>query len=459
MLSRLKRKPIVTLLALWTVAVFALLGARPAAAAFDTIAYVYVSGAGNDRNKGDGRSPDQAVATLARGVEIAKFRFAGGADAVVVNIRPGTYFVGGSGPVRIDGKFAAAVPDAATKLLVLQTDRLADDPFARAVFDGRTSARDALGKACSFLTVRVEDAAAIPRVMIRGLAFENLRSPLNIIGDFHRPEVGGGHQIVGNVFRNIGDKYSCGDKFDYSALGLSSTRNNLVIANRFENIENKPPREPGLHPVYMSYDADNNRIEGNSFVNFSGAAVKIRDNSDGNVVQKNLFSTRIDKALKRNPALSVQAVYYSQNDNPDRAPECPSRDNDVADNVMLYDPMPALKGGREYGVHNAGRGDKRVPSKCQEPDRREDAQISARNNRTLGLGAKAPNLVQTFLSDYGYALDERQLAGTAPAYPYFGFCDAADACVGPNGQCVAPGQSVTAAGASYVCRANNLYRK
>jgi hypothetical protein len=69
----------------------------------------------------------------------------------------------------------------------------------------------------------------------------------------------------------------------------------------FRAIRNNPPQTcPGLHAIYLASHATGARIEGNTFTDFCGSAIKLRDDSGGATITGNRFSVRMAPRESRN---------------------------------------------------------------------------------------------------------------------------------------------------------------
>ncbi|WP_405090253.1 hypothetical protein OG767_21655 [Micromonospora sp. NBC_01392] len=65
--------------------------------------------------------------------------------------------------------------------------------------------------------------------------------------------------------------------------------------NHFENLENPAPDEGLIHGIYLSHGASNNLISNNAFRWISGGPMRVRNDSNGNLVRENLFTrTSVD---------------------------------------------------------------------------------------------------------------------------------------------------------------------
>lgn len=154
------------------------------------------------------------------------------------------------------------------------------------------------------------------------------------------------NKIEGVIFQNIGSKYdpvrvvvggvvipngSC-----VAAVRLQNSRKNILLKNKFINIENLPQRQTKagkygpllMHSIYLSDDASDNIIRENQFRNFTGSPIRIRNRSDRTRVVDNKFEQPI-YAYISNSGYVMKAVsqwYCNQEVKEciDRDSECPS---------------------------------------------------------------------------------------------------------------------------------------
>ena len=154
------------------------------------------------------------------------------------------------------------------------------------------------------------------------------------------------NKIEGVIFQNIGSKYdpvrvvvdgvaipngSC-----VAAVRLQNSRKNILLKNKFINIENLPQRQTKvgkygpllMHSIYISDDASDNIIRANQFKNFTGSPIRIRNGSDGTRVIDNKFEQPVYVSMS-NGGYVMKAVsqWYCNQEVKEcihRDPECPS---------------------------------------------------------------------------------------------------------------------------------------
>ncbi|UTW46296.1 right-handed parallel beta-helix repeat-containing protein [bacterium SCSIO 12696] len=419
---------------------------------------LYMRVDGNDLNAGTHYKYD-AVRTLKRAFELAKSEFQN-VDTVRILVRPGIYYVGNEGESSvIDSDFIAGLTNPGRKTLVIQTHYFSSQPFARAIFDGRTSPLDSDGSQCR-LFISIDGAEALPssdgnviplpafpKVVVRGLEFHYMKNPIRLLGS-------GYHEIVANRFVRIGNKYSCSGSA-YAALGVSSSSNNLIIGNDFHLIENSTGVE-GLHSIYISKSSSSNRILGNSFYKFSGTAIKLRDSSDDNEISFNkFFNSTMDSS---NPKPAIHANFVSQSYD-----ECPTVGNLAKANQMIFSPLPSLADSgsdRLWGLWSSFSGSYDCPGRNESDGVDPWNQIihlddqGVEYNSEYGPGENKPYFIRTYYSDKGYNYNLVH-PGDFRTYPNFGFCPSSGMCKIDNGSCIMNGDEVV----GYMCSGGNLIKK
>lgn len=273
------------------------------AAAFgdaDTV-YIYLSPLGDDNNPG---SRDRPAATLVRIQQLLKQR-ALDADIIVkvrsdagvylnqsvlwTYYRPGRSITIESDPPRVNACFVAG-----------------NDP--------------PVGPFFALSAMRGEPT----NIILRRLTVRNYVSrAVLFLGDREiRDNWNGGNAIEDCVFEGIGNARLPMQPIVYSAVGLVNSRNNRIVNCSFLDIRNhtlanfpQAPRGAAHHPVpriekeerklsaigsgsnpnipivciYLAHYSDSNAIEACSFERVKGDAIRIRDDSNGNVIAGNRF--------------------------------------------------------------------------------------------------------------------------------------------------------------------------
>lgn len=94
--------------------------------------------------------------------------------------------------------------------------------------------------------------------------------------------------FFGMQFRNLGNRWS-GGTFGYGAIVLTNSSNNRIVNCHFVDIENVSPYEGTIHGVYITHYSSSNTLELNRFSGISGDAVKVRNSSNFNIIERNTF--------------------------------------------------------------------------------------------------------------------------------------------------------------------------
>ncbi|MFY0539265.1 right-handed parallel beta-helix repeat-containing protein [Nannocystis pusilla] len=296
---------------------------------------VYLDPAGDDAHGGS--SPDDAVLTLARAHELL---VAAAPDRdVEVRIAQGTY-VGQSVTwtyYHPDHRVAFMPVDYA------DGDGI-DDIAGRPVFDG-----DGAG---ALLTLDVASGEETHLEFYYLEIQHYLHYGLYFRGDRLDPEGGwnGGNRIFGVYFTEIGSLHVPGEQ-GYGAIDLVNLRANDIRNNHFIAVENHPQKAGLMHGVYIAHHSTGNQIRGNQFTAISGDPIRVRDDSNANVIEDNTFSTT-----------GSVAFYSDWYCDPDANPnctkpggECPSWQNEFRDNALHCgyggEPLPTfsyIQGGADY---------------------------------------------------------------------------------------------------------------
>lgn len=296
---------------------------------------VYLDPAGDDAH--GGLSLDDAVLTLARAQEII---IAAAADRdVEVRIAQGTYF-------GQNVTWTHYHPDHRIAFMPIDYEDGdgIDDIAGRPVFDG-----DGAGV---LLTL---DVAAGEETHLEFYYLEiqhYLHYGVYFRGDRLDPESGwnGGNRIFGVNFTEIGSLHVPGDE-GYGAIDLVNSRNNDIRNNHFVAVENHAQKAGLMHGVYIAHHSAGNQIRGNQFTDISGDPLRVRDDSNANIIEGNTFSNT-----------GSVAFYSDWYCDPDANPnctkpggECPSWENEFRDNELhcgyggqQLPPFSYIQGGADY---------------------------------------------------------------------------------------------------------------
>ena len=158
-------------------------------------------------------------------------------------------------------------------------------------------------------------------IIFNNIEVQNYTSAIAFIGnrdDIARGWNGNNH-IKNMVFRNIGDKYSPGT--GYRAITFQNSNGGSVTNSKFINIENGPETVRLIHAIYLAHGARNIIIADNEFERVSGEPVRVRNESNYNIITRN----KIDNSGQS----GFYSDYYSRNAN-----ECPSWGNEFILNTV-----------------------------------------------------------------------------------------------------------------------------
>jgi hypothetical protein len=242
----------------------AVMGLSPAAHA----GTVYLAVNGNDRN--DGSSQEKAVATLNTAVSLAMARAAGTNEAMTIMV--------GTGIFRNQTLMLSEETLRSKLTITGASDNAAEYPaFYGAGWQTWLTYRGTSGRATG--------------LTIKNLRFVDFSTVVSLNGDRDDPSRSNkGTVIANNVFARIGSRP--GRPLSTAAVRLVNSRENVIENNYFHTIRNNPVKMCGaLHPIYVAHHSSGNRITGNRFDDYCGAAIKLRDRSNDNAITDNVFKT------------------------------------------------------------------------------------------------------------------------------------------------------------------------
>jgi hypothetical protein len=284
---------------------------------------LYMSPNGDDTR--NGTSPVQAVKTLARVQYLIAKRKP--TTSVDVAIAPGTYHAQ-------TVKWTTTIPGR------FITFRRQDPNARRPVFDGCTAAGVCKGGTFFNLVAMNGEPS---RIRFHYLEVRRYTSAIRLGGD-HLNKAGwnGKNRIYGCVFANIGNRFAPNLPYSTAAVRLVNSDDNEIANNHFIDIINTT--EPGLiHALYLAWGADRNVIRGNRFLRSTGDAVRVRDFSNGNLIEKNRF-TKVGTFAGYSDWFCDREISPACREAPPL--ECPSWNNRFRNNVLdgKWDcaPMPAF---------------------------------------------------------------------------------------------------------------------
>jgi len=176
------------------------------------------------------------------------------------------------------------------------------------ILDGKRLPTDAQGSTGGLFSFRLPagtTAGQRTNILIRDLVIRNYRGGIAFNGvskDDSSSAISRNivrecvFERIGNMYAPIGSPPSKAT----SVIAVVNSRDNVFMGNRFTDINNTNYADPenigkpygsALHAFYLAHHSSNNRIEGNRFERHqSGAAIKVRDNSNDNVIIRNQFT-------------------------------------------------------------------------------------------------------------------------------------------------------------------------
>lgn len=267
---------------------------------------VHVAPDGNDRAKG--ASEAEAVATLQRALKLAESADDAGLTQVRIVLKAGTY----KAQSATTRGHKDGVPITITS-----------GSGGRAVFDGD-------GQGGTWLTLKPRGGGQPSNLKLAGLDVTNYETAIDVDGNRNKPEVwAGGLEIRDNRFSKIGDIARVGAPPSTAAIRLVNSDQNVIANNLFTNIRNEK-NCPLLHALYVAHGSTDNLIEGNTFEDSCGDAVRFRDRSDNNVVRRNSFTD----AWSRSPVSDWFCNPKQRSNCTKEEGECPSMNLLVEDNKV-----------------------------------------------------------------------------------------------------------------------------
>ncbi|MEA5122761.1 right-handed parallel beta-helix repeat-containing protein [Xanthomonas floridensis] len=129
------------------------------------------------------------------------------------------------------------------------------------------------------------------RLSFEGLTVRNYWMAL-YLGSSNADEDGNAGNTVRHMrFERIGGLYGHSSEaaYGFAAIRLQHSRDNRIEHNRFASIENDKTTSGFVHALYLARQSSGNRVQGNTFIDISGDAVRTRDASDDTYVGENRF--------------------------------------------------------------------------------------------------------------------------------------------------------------------------
>ncbi|KAI1736373.1 pectin lyase fold/virulence factor [Xylaria scruposa] len=310
----------------WTL-LCGLLSLRPALVPATTL---YISPSGSDTNTGS--STTDALKTL-KGV-LAKVTSTKPADAVNVVVGEGTFVNQSVIWTYFNGQPITFAPPAGAA--------------TKPTFDGE-------GTGLTWFTMGDSADASVPtNLHFIGLAVTNYWLGLDLGRD---KAPGNSYNEVRNMlFERVGAFYTHGlpNPKGYAALRLRQSSNNTIAGNRFHGVKNSNAADSDgdgqnedltgyIHAIYLAHNARSNVITDNEFNQVTGDAVRTRDGSDNNLIERNRFITA-----------GKYSAYSDWID--DIGDECPSHGNHFKDNTVSDGYFGPFKAG--FVTHTYGPDDR-----------------------------------------------------------------------------------------------------
>ena len=313
---------------------------------------VYVAPNGDDSRSG--KLPAEALRSLKRVQQLLKsqsLRIEG--KQLTVKMLPGTYRNMG-----VDWDYVAP-----GKQIVFEPAEATPPGKYSVIVSGNG---DELGQ---FFRLRITEPSTTPvntGIVIRNLHVTDFCEGVSL-GDWKSKGPAAGNVIEGNLFSRIGSKYETPtpqptgkplpDGKCVAGIRVQDSTQNTIRGNTFAQIENLPSGQTGakkygpalLHAIYVSNKSTANRIENNTFREFTGSPVRIRASSNDNVVAGNTFESPIYVAQTEGKyTISAVSQWYCndavkvcKDKAEDGQAECPSTGleivgNKVGSGMILY---------------------------------------------------------------------------------------------------------------------------
>ncbi len=288
---------------------------------------IYLAPAGKDSS--DGLKAAKPVATLDRAVALALAQSARTGEAMTVQVARGSYR---GQTLVLDGKQLVA------PLTITGTSA---DTAQYPSFFGDSRA--------TWLRVNAKAGRATGLTISR-LRIARYATAISLNGDRNSPDTfNSGTVIRNNVFNKIGSITQTTDSPSTAAIRLVNSRDNIIAQNYFHTTRNRTAQDCSLlHPIYVAHYSSGNHITGNTFQDFCGDGIKLRDRSNDNVLEKNSF-------LNGGSAIAIAEWYCEESRMGECSKddgECPSTGNIVNDNkfsgVAFYRRVVIHGGKKRY---------------------------------------------------------------------------------------------------------------
>jgi Right handed beta helix region len=327
---------------------FCLIAASAVAAASDVTFFISPNGS----DSAEGQTQQKPLISLQLAMDRAIKSADSSTERIVVNVAEGTYT---AQRVSTEGH------PKGIKVIIKPTHPDERMP----VFDGG-------GEGGAWFSLRSEVGKAT-RISIMGLRITRYATAISLNGS--RDSTGAfnsGNVIEGNVFETIGQIANPKGPKSTAAIRLINSRENEIRKNRFSNIKNIEGCS-ALHSIYMAHYSSKNIIEGNTFENVCGQTIKVRDQSNNNIVRNNIFKEQATTT-------TFQEAFCNKDERGDECTkeggECPSVGNVYESNTV------STKGSsKKLTAIRVQEGD--VPSSCPTKNVRSADRVTEKGTRIV----------------------------------------------------------------------------
>ncbi|HLS27866.1 MAG TPA: right-handed parallel beta-helix repeat-containing protein [Opitutales bacterium] len=202
-----------------------------------------------------------------------------------------------------------------------------DPDLPRPIFDGCAENGECNGGTWFLLSF---SGGRPSNLEFRNLRIENYQTALSFNGNRNSQDLfNGGNVVEGCHFYRIGNIFNPLLDPSTAVIRLVNSKDNLIINNDFIDAINTRSGAL-LHAVYVAHLSDRNFILQNRFINHSGDPVRVRDFSNDNVINDNVYI--------RAGAAGYSEWYCDQDARDDCSkptPECPSWGNEFRNNFLV----------------------------------------------------------------------------------------------------------------------------
>lgn len=198
----------------------------------------------------------------------------------------------------------------------------------RPIFDGRNRGE-------TWFTLRAKSQNR-SRFLFEGIEVRNYLTAMSFNGAREEPETHLGANTIRNmIFRNIGQRAASNPKPSTAAIRFVNSRGNVIENSKFLVVKNRRC-DAGLHAIYLAHHSSDNKIIGNFFDKSCGSPIRIRDASNNNIAENNVFKDIQFTAV-------FDEWYCDKSKNKlctKKGPECPSWNNRYLPNNVVRNSNP-----------------------------------------------------------------------------------------------------------------------